>query len=87
MGIEKIIKKSKQKALNEHDTHEIRFAIGQDFCKVHTSKRKYCMSLSLKEEISSMWYILVEIDMHLSTPLSYIVPRDFKWVQAADLCK
>ena len=53
-GYRKNDQKVKQKALNEHNTCEIRFAIGQDFCKVHASKRKYCMSLSLKDEISSV---------------------------------
>ena len=75
-----IIEKAKQKALNEHDACEIKFAIGQASHKVHTSKRKYHMPLSLKEEISFMRHILMDNDVHLSTPLGHILPRDFKWV-------
>ena len=45
------------------------------------------MPLSLKEVISSTRRILMDNDVHLSTPLGHIVPRDFKWVQATDSCK
>ena len=51
-GYQKIVKEAKQKALNQHDAREIRFAIVQAARKVHASNRQYCMPLSLKEEIS-----------------------------------
>ena len=45
------------------------------------------MTESLKEKNSFMRQILMNNDVHLSTPLGHIVPHDFKWEQATDLCK
>ena len=40
-GYRKIVKKAKQKALNKHDTREIRFTIGQATRKIHACNQKY----------------------------------------------
>ena len=45
------------------------------------------MPLSLEEEISFMWRILICNNVRLSTLLGHIVLRGFNRVQAADSCK
>ena len=83
----KIVKKAKQKALNKHDAREIRFAIGQAAQNIHACNQKYRMPESLEEKNSSMRHILMDNEVRLSTPLGHIVPHDFKWEHATDLCK
>ena len=70
-GYRELVKKAKQMPTNDDDVREINFAVKQAARAKHHSRRRYWLSVFLKEEIIFLRKILQDDTVHLSTPIGH----------------